>query len=80
MEKIKNFLIRFNYLCDGDRIIWSKEEEILLNDAIAELEALQNRSCESCSWREINNPLGICTYLDIHTKDSFCCNRWESKC
>lgn len=48
-----------------------------LTEAIAELEALENRSCSNCKFEDYQahlKPIKICG------KDkSFCCNKWESK-
>lgn len=64
----------------------------LINEAIAELKALENRSCDSCKhWNDncINlsvNTTGFCMYYGIcngdfeeDMKNVFCCKKWESK-
>mgnify|MGYP003606981847 CR=1 FL=1 len=67
--------------------------EEVIKPKIAELEALQNRSCESCnhyrcddydSKEEILNQWVCCNMVYVETRDlnilkDFCCNKWESK-
>ena len=57
-----------------------------LDEAIAELEALQSRSCEGCEYLYINKHsefVEYCTDLSIEIPYSdittFCCNRYEPK-
>lgn len=63
-----------------------------INKAIAELEALENRSCDNCKhWNDscINltvNTTGFCMYYGIcngdfeeDMKNVFCCKKWEPK-
>ena len=58
------------------------------DEAIKELEALENRSCEGCKYVYIDtlgfnycenpiSPLSSCIFA-LHP--SFCCNKWKSKC
>ena len=65
-------------------------ERAYLEEAIKELEELNNRSCESCKYSfDIftgidNNLLGedfICTKLEVDKvfEKNFCCNRYEKK-
>lgn len=53
------------------------------NEAIKELEALENRSCENCkNLEEINDKCnkGVMLNWKNEIDDvNFCCNRWESK-
>lgn len=59
----------------------------ILNEAIAELEALENRSCNNCKYVSIDtlgliycsspkSPLSSCLF-PIHP--NFSCNKWEVK-
>ncbi len=60
--------------------------------AIAELEALQNRSCEGCnySYYDFIDCIALCNNKDneqeylhdskMQITSDFCCNKWESKC
>ena len=49
----------------------------IYNEAITELEALQNRSCESCKKQETF----MCPVVSFDKNvEDFCCNRWTSKC
>ena len=58
---------------------------IELEEAIAELEALQSRTCESCKFVCYRKSDG-CSYCDLNNtvycdpvKEKFCCNRYEAK-
>ena len=58
----------------------------LLDEAIAELEELQSRSCEVCAHRsELHESLtngvtnGFCVENGFFTRRGFCCNRHEPK-
>ena len=50
-----------------------------INEAIAELKALQQRSCESCKYfnKSING--GLCFRLDITVSTTFYCQGYEPK-
>ena len=57
-----------------------------IDEAIAELEALQQRSCEECVHRSfideaLTNKVtnGFCIENGFFTKRDFCCNRYEAK-
>ncbi|QNM87321.1 hypothetical protein [Aliarcobacter cryaerophilus] len=58
-------------------------EAVNINEAIEELEELQNRSCKNCKYATLDSS----RYLPIHKCSTgcngidydFCCNRWESK-
>ena len=57
-----------------------------VNEAIKELEALENRSCDNCINLSVNTT-GFCMYYGIcngdfeeDMKNVFYCNKWESKC
>ena len=55
-----------------------------INEAIAELEALQSRSCERCkNLVETGKSFKHCDELAINISHmdwgSFCCNRYEAK-
>ncbi len=58
-----------------------------VNEAIKELEALENRSCDNCKQfaKYENQDFGDClgmvrTLSDIDTvSKDFCCNKWESE-
>ena len=54
-----------------------------LTEAVAEIEALQSRSCEGCkqSWERNNQTFHkyYCDYLQRPTHGDFCCNRYEPK-
>ena len=53
------------------------------DEAIAELEALQSRSCRGCkqSWEPNNQTFHryFCEYLQRPIHGNFCCNRYEPK-
>ncbi len=58
----------------------------IFNDHEAELEALQQRSCEECVHRSfideaLTNKVtnGFCIENGFFTKRDFCCNRYEAK-
>lgn len=57
-----------------------------IDEAIAELEALQQRICEGCKYRSfldktLTNKVtnGFCMENGFFTKVGFCCNRYEAK-
>ena len=57
-----------------------------IDEAISELEALQQRSCEECVHRSfideaLTNKVtnGFCIENGFFTKRDFCCNRYEAK-
>lgn len=67
-------------------------ERAYLEEAIKELEELENRSCGNCE--DFDNEMdcdsfGFCTnnennkdyngYDAIRTRDNFCCNKWKNK-
>lgn len=61
--------------------VMSREKEYI-EEAIKELEELQNRSCENCKYLDIDL---ICTNEDTPCyseysgrSDNFNCNKWES--
>ena len=58
----------------------TKEE---FDEAIAELEALENRNCRNCkhSWEPNNQVIFrfYCEEIKTRTHGYFYCNRWEAK-
>ena len=59
-------------------------EWIELDQAIAELKALQQRSCKSCRYWDFNEQGHFKKCFNgkgnvSSTKDDFCCNRYEPK-
>lgn len=53
-------------------------------EAIAELEALQSRSCEGCKcWDSVEfsiiKTLSYCRFLNTGTKNTFYCSEFEAK-
>ena len=50
----------------------------LINEAISELEALENRSCDSCKTKNCSVRRILVEKDEIST-DYFNCNDWESK-
>lgn len=82
-----DYLIKSNKL-DKHETTKYKDRLKYLNEAIAELKALQNRSCDNCSnFKKDGAYYGICN-KDINTTKNqdkflsnidFCCNKWESK-
>ena len=57
-----------------------------INEAIQELEALKNRSCENCKYARDSNLLGeishgekFCNELVRFFHNGFCCNNWKTK-
>ena len=71
IEILKEQLKILNNDFDG---VWIHPKR--LEDAIAELEALENRSCESCKhWHSGRE---FCTLFDIYTSIGSCGYYWES--
>ena len=61
-------------------------EPININEAIAELEALKNRSCKNCihgNKNMIKDKIVCDVCVSVNRKGmvdkTFCCNNWESK-
>ena len=61
----------------------------LINEAIKELEELNNRSCYDCKhWCQEFQSIGICDkgikeekqFRESLTYSMFYCNKWEQKC
>ena len=78
---------RHQNMADSMKVVYFDDE---LDEAIKELEELNNRSCKSCKYSfDIftgidNNLLGedfICTKLEVDKvfEKNFCCNRYEKK-
>ena len=60
--------------------VWGDVTEVeeQINEAIVEIEALNNRSCESCMhWHSKRE---FCTLFDIYSSIGGCGDYWESKC
>ena len=63
------------------------ENEVMINEAIKELEDLENRSCENCKFKYVVD--SMCTecrcnespidYIDFDCFPFFCCNKWDAK-
>ena len=55
------------------------------DQAIDELEELENRSCENCKYwfyKTLETNIETCNFGLIshdYQSDSFCCNKWEAK-
>lgn len=55
------------------------------NEAIKELEELENRSCDNCEYwfyKTLETNIETCNFGLIshdYQSDSFCCNKWKSK-
>ena len=67
-------------------IIFDRDDMAFIKEARAELEALQQRSCEECVHRSfideaLTNKVtnGFCIENGFFTKRDFCCNRYEAK-
>ena len=63
------------------------EEKEYIRKAIAELEALENRSCESCKYSKdiFSYTYPLCTEdennpFQIHNIEKLKCNKWKNKC
>ena len=61
----------------------------LLDEAIKELEELENRSCSNCKHYKFypttkemfcNNEKTKIGFRQCDTEKDFCCNKWKSKC
>lgn len=55
-----------------------------IDEAIAELEALQQRSCQNCKHWKVRNTLVVSNECfrwsgNVMTPKDFCCNRYEPK-
>ena len=55
-----------------------------IDEAIAELEALQQRSCQNCKHWKVRNTLVVSNECfrwsgNVMTPIDFCCNRYEAK-
>lgn len=58
-----------------------------LDEAIAELEALENRSCDNCKFKYVVDSMTTecqhndspIDYVDLDCFPTFSCNVWESK-
>ena len=60
------------------------ELKAYLDEAIAELEALQQRSCQNCKHWKVRNTLVVSNECfrwsgNVMTPKDFCCNRYEPK-
>ena len=65
------------------------ENEVMINEAIKELEDLENRSCDNCNFSNIDTyftDYGKCEkgygFLfngRVEVIKDFCCNKWEAK-
>lgn len=61
--------------------VMSSEKEYI-NEAIKELEELQNRSCKNCNYFTSSpntNKYDCCEKGISDCSISFCCNKWEKK-
>jgi len=70
------------HIAKKQKIIFFNEE---LDEAITELEELDNRSCESCKHID-SGPYDVCPIAEPisrqwlnYDKEAFSCNRWEKK-
>ena len=61
------------------------ENEVIIDEAIKELEELENRSCDNCEYwfyKTLETNIETCNFGLIshdYESDSFCCNKWEPK-
>lgn len=83
LEILKHKWINGNVVFDekhNKHIRYIKYSEELINKAIEELEALQNRSCNNCKYNKdevcCNDNSLLCADF---VNENFCCNKWESK-
>ena len=63
------------------------ENEVMINEAIKELEDLENRSCDNCKFKYVVD--SMCTecrcnespidYIDFDCFPFFSCRKWKSK-
>ena len=62
-----------------ERVQTMIKDLVEINEAIAELEALQSRSCDGCKYfnKSING--GLCFRLDITVSTTFYCQGYEAK-
>ena len=63
-------------------VLFATREQI--QEAIAELEALQQRSCQNCKHWKVRNTLVVSNECfrwsgKVMTPKDFCCNRYEPK-
>ena len=69
-----------NLLLDGTTLMESD-----INEAVTELEELENRSCDNCKYwfyKTLETNIETCNFGLIshdYQSDSFCCNKWEAK-
>lgn len=50
-----------------------------IEEAIKELEELQNRTCSNCKHKRIDKYTQGCMKFAIWFGNDFCCNKWEVK-
>ena len=65
-----------------ERVQTMIKDLVEINEAIAELEALQSRSCESCRYCSGESKQSFCVLrlMPAHMYEfEFCCNRYEAK-
>ena len=61
------------------------ENEVMINEAIKELEEIEIRSCDNCKYwfyKTLETNIETCNFGLIshdYKSDSFCCNKWEAK-
>lgn len=61
-----------------DDMQMSIPDYVNLDEAIEELEEIENRSCNNCKWEMLK--LGTCYQIDlVEIYSDFCCNQWASK-
>ena len=84
MNRIKALEILKNINVYG----YATEVEKQIDEAIKELEDLENRSCSNCKHYKIypttkemfcNNEKTKIGFRQCDTEKDFCCNRWENK-
>lgn len=70
----------------SDGLDYYENKIIKLDEAIAELEALNNRSCENCKhYKQSLTQIYKTCYVNkvngfnLESDIDFCCNKWESK-
>ena len=66
---------------------YDHRKEHIFDEAIKELEALENRSCESCKYSKdiFSYTYPLCTEdennpFQIHNIEKLKCNKWKNKC
>lgn len=75
MDKALKILNEIRWSNNADAYIANISGICIVHEAIAELEALQQRRCDGCKLCDGN----YCEFLEITINSGFFCNRYEKK-